>query len=105
MTTELKKKKGFRKYFFELNLWNEAQILPTHRHGLNIKCMNNYSRVTTTADVSPLSRCELLQKLVPELAPNPKPAAKAGAASQTEKQWHCKPLCPSQTEPCQSRCL
>lgn len=57
MTTELKKNK-LENTFFELNLWNEAQILPIHMHGLNIKYMNNYSRVTTTADVGPLSRCK-----------------------------------------------
>lgn len=67
-----------------------AQILPTRRHRLNLKLMNNYSGVTTTADVKPLSRCQLLLKLLPELALKPKWVAKAGAAFTGRKEWHCK---------------
>lgn len=67
-----------------------AQILSTQRHGLNLKFINNFSGVTTTADVKPPSRCQLLLKLLPELALKPKWATKAGVAFTDRKEWHYK---------------
>lgn len=60
--------------------------------------MNNYSRVTTTADQASV-QMKVNREIAPLASAEPKQAARAVAASQTEKQQHCKPLCPSQTEP------